>query len=355
MLVLLILLAIAYVALHYSPVQTWLVKKVSDNLSEKLHTEVKVEHVDIDFFKNITAEGVLVKDLKKDTLISVGRLSGKMNDWFFLKDTININNVLLSDVVVNLNRTDSVWNYKFLVDYFSSPKTNKKKTSSNFNIDLNELHFKNIKYNKIDKWIGDDMIGSIGKLDLVMDKLDLNKKLISIKEIILDKPYFAQNDYDGNKPPNFNKKTKIIVADTNKFDWNKEQWNISLAKLTLTDGTYKNDKQSSYKPYTDKFDGMHLLFSKLNGTVENVKFVDDTLHANIALNGYEKSGLEIKKLKANLKLTPKIMEFKNLALETNRSKLGNYFAMEYNDFIPDFNDFISKVSLNSNFKNSYIN
>ena len=77
MLVLLILLAIAYVALHYSPVQTWLVKKVSDNLSEKLHTEVKVEHVDIDFFKNITAEGVLVKDLKKDTLISVeiGRAS----------------------------------------------------------------------------------------------------------------------------------------------------------------------------------------------------------------------------------------------------------------------------------------
>ena len=335
--------------------QTWLVKKVSDNLSEKLHTEVKVEHVDIDFFKNITAEGVLVRDLKKDTLISVGSLSGKMNNWFFLKDTININNVLLSDVVVNLNRTDSVWNYTFLVDYFSKPKTNKKKTPSKINIDLNELHFKNIEYNKIDKWIGDDMIGSIGKLDLVMDELNLNKKIISIKEIILEKPYFAQNDYDGNKPLNLNKKPKVAVADTSKFDWNGEQWKLSLAKLTLTDGAYKNDKQSIYKPYTDKFDGMHLLFSKLNGIIENVKFIDDTLHANIALNGYEKSGLEIKKLHANLTLTPKIMEFKNLDLETNRSKLGNYFAMEYQDFIPDFNNFIEKVSLNCNFKNSYLN
>ena len=355
MLVLLILLAIVYVALHYSPVQTWLVKKVSDNLSEKLHTEVKVEHVDIDFFKNITAEGVLIRDLKKDTLVSVGSLSGQMNDWFFLKDTISINNVALSDVIVNLNRTDSVWNYTFLVDYFSKPKSNKKKTASKINIDLNELHFKNIQYNSIDGWRDEDMIGSIGKLDLVMDELDLDKKLISIKEIILDKPYFAQNDYDGNKPPNLNKKPKAAIADSSKFDWNGEQWKLSLAKLTLTDGTYKNDKQSSYKPYTDKFDGMHLWFSKLNGTIQNVKFIDDTLHAKLALNGYEKSGLQIKKLNANLKLTPKIMEFKNLDLETNNSKLGNYFAMEYKDFIPDFNGFIEKVSLNCNFKNSYIN
>ena len=354
MLVLLLLLVGAYIAIHYSPVQTWLVKKVTSTLSEKLHTEVKVDHVDIDIFQNITAEGVLVNDLKKDTLLSIGKLSGKFNNWFFLKDSINVKEILLTDVVVNLNRKDSTWNYSFLVDYFSTPTDpNKKKKNNNVNIDLRVLHFKNIQYNNIDGWYGQDMIASIGKMDLEVDQIDLNKKNIALKEITFDKPYFAQNDYEGNKPTN--KIKKIKLPSTNAYQWNVNNWQVSLASLTVNDGTYKNDKESSYKPYTDRFDGLHLNFSKLNGTIKNVSFTNDTLLANIALSGLEKSGLLIKNLAANFKLTPEIMEFKNLDLATNKSKLGNYFAMQYNDFIPDFNAFIYKVTLDCNFKNSVLN
>jgi TamB, inner membrane protein subunit of TAM complex len=346
---------LAYIAIHYSPVQTWLVKKVSGVLSEKLHTEVKVDHVDISLLNNITAEGVLVRDLKKDTLLSVRELSGKFNNWFVFKDSININEIKLTDVIINLNRKDSTWNYSFLLDYFSSPRDpNKKKKNSNVNIDLRVLHFKNIKYNNIDGWFGQDMIASIGKLDLEMDLLNLNKKNIALKEIILDKPYFSQNDYEGNKP-NTPKKIKIKLPNTNAYQWNVDDWKISLASLTVKDGTYKNDKESIYTPYKDRFDGMHLNFTKLNGTIKNVSFVKDSLLANIAISGYEKSGLDIKNLNANFKLTPEIMEFKNLDLAINKSKLGNYFAMQYQDFIPDFNDFIYKVSLDCNFKNSTIN
>ena len=147
MFVIIFLIALLYILLHFSPVQTWLVKKVSNNLSEKLHNEVKVGHVDFRLFNKILIEDVLVKDLKKDTLVYAKLISGSLNDWFFLKDKIIVDNVKLEDAVVNINRADSVWNFQFLIDYFDSPKTSKTK-KDNVDFDLKEVHFKNIKVNK---------------------------------------------------------------------------------------------------------------------------------------------------------------------------------------------------------------
>ncbi len=354
-LVILLLLVLLYAALHFSPVQTWLVKKVSKNLSEKLHTDVKVNRVDFRFFNKILIEGVLVKDLKKDTLLSAGKISSNLNDWFFIKDKIILKDLELEDVVVNMKRSDSVWNYQFLVDYFSDPK--KKKTGGkNVDIDLKELHFKNIKFNQLDGWRGQDMIAEMDKLDLVMKLIDLKNKNIEIKEILLDKPFFAQRDYKGNRPPKQN--MEIIIEKiplVNALQWNKSGWQLSLEKLDIKKGVFKNDKDGYSAPYTDRFDGQHLFFSKLNGTLKNVLFKDDTLKVKIFLSAEEKSGLIIKKLESNMKLTPTIMEFNNLDLITNNSRLGDYYAMEYKNFNEDFSSFIHNVSLNAKFKNSYIN
>jgi hypothetical protein len=49
------------------------------------------------------------------------------------------------------------------------------------------------------------------------------------------------------------------------------------------------------------------------------------------------------------------MELDKLDLQTNRSHLSNYFAMQYKDFNEDFADYINKVVMNARFNDARIN
>ena len=72
------------------------------------------------------------------------------------------------------------------------------------------------------------------------------------------------------------------------------------------------------------------------------------------ISGKERCGFEVKKLQTKLKFTPQQMEFKQLDLITNKSRLGNYYVMKYNNFTDDMNMFIHKVTLYGNFENSTV-
>jgi hypothetical protein len=349
-----LLLLILYGLLHIPAVQTWVVKKVAKNLSKKLDTKVTVNKVDFRFFNKILLEGVMVEDRKHDTLLYAGTLSANVNDWFFFKDKISIENVGLDNAIVNMNRTDSVWNYQFIVDYFASPKKNGG-SGGDINIDLKEVHFNNVHFNKLDRWVGQDMTAALGRFDVSMNYIDVKNKRIGIKSIYLENPLFSQNDYEGLKPPEANI-TKVLekIPVISAFKWNNSGWEVRLEKLEIKNGTFKNDKYTEEPAYTDRFDGQHLQFSQINGTMKNLLFLHDTLSMNVNLSTKERSGLTIKKLSSNMRLTPELMEFKDLDLETDKSKLQNYYSMRYNAFREDFNSFINNVTLEANFKGSVL-
>jgi hypothetical protein len=347
-------LLILYGLLHIPAVQTWVVKKVAKNLSKKLDTKVTINKVDFRFFNKVLLEGVMVEDRKHDTLLYAGTLSANVNDWFFFKDKISIENVGLDNAIINMNRTDSVWNYQFIVDYFASPKKSSG-GGGDINIDLKEVHFNNVHFNKLDRWVGQDMVAALGRFDVTMNYIDVKNKKIGIKSIYLENPLFSQNDYEGLKPeePNITKvleKIPVISA----FKWNNSGWEVRLDKLEIKNGTFKNDKYTEEPAYTDRFDGQHLQFSQINGTMKNLLFLHDTLSMNVNLSTKERSGLNIKKLASNMRLTPELMEFKDLDLQTDKSRLQNYYSMRYNAFREDFNSFINNVTLEANFKESVL-
>ncbi|MBS1496735.1 MAG: translocation/assembly module TamB domain-containing protein [Bacteroidetes bacterium] len=334
-------------------VQNWMVAKVTKTLSEKLHTTIKIENVSLSLFNKVNINGLLVDDLKKDTLLYAGTAKVNITDWFFLKDKISFHYLELDDALINLHRSDSVWNYQFLIDYFSGPKTggNKKSTA----IELKEIHLNNIRFNKIDKWIGQDMNVALKKMDIQVDSVNLDKKQLAIKEIYLEQPLFAQSDYTGSRPAVANL-TPILqkIPMVSAFKWNNDGWICSVKKFQLFDGSFKNDKETDRPVYTDRFDGQHLLFNHITGSINNVLFLHDTLTADISLAAKERSGLDIKKLQSKMKFTPELMEFNNLALQINNSKLGNYYAMHYNEFNNDFSSFLHNVTLNVSLTNSSI-
>ena len=300
----------------------------------------------------LVLNGLMIEDRKKDTILYAGEAKVNLTDWFFFKDKIVLKNVQLNDAIVNMNRVDSTWNYQFVLDYFAGgPKDSTKKTKGP-EIDLKELHFSNIQFNKIDGWVGQNLIASLKKMDLVMDSVNMPGKSIAVKDIYLEQPKFWQSDYKGNKPIDTNLVTILNqIPVVSAFKWNKSGWVVRLGKLQIFDGEFRNDKAGDRTMFADRFDGQHIIFNKINGNFNNLLFLNDTLRTNIKLSAKERSGLNLTKLESDLKFTPELMEFNNLTLQTDKSKLGPYYSMSYKAF-RDMNNFLSDVTLEARFRES---
>ncbi len=315
-----------------------------------------VQKIDFTFFNKLELEGLMVEDRSKDTLLYAGSAKVSINDWFFAKDKIILHYIGLDDAVVNMKRKDSVWNYQFLIDYFSSPSTTKTKKSNNLEFDFKETHFRNIRFNKIDQWLGEDMIVSVTKLDATIQMADFVNQKISLNELTLDKPYFSQYSYTGNRPED----SSIVVIPLQDEPMpavkKKEPgWLLDLKKLTVRNGTFQNDKETLRLPTVDHFDGQHILFSSIDATFNNVVFNNGSVKANVTISGKERSGFEIKKLAADMTFTAEQMEFDHLDLITNKSRLRDYYSMRYASFNYDMNRFLSNVLIEGHFKDSELN
>ncbi|UEG48615.1 translocation/assembly module TamB domain-containing protein [Ferruginibacter lapsinanis] len=354
---LILLLVLLYIAIHLAPVQTWIVKKVANAFSEKLKTRVSVKHVDFAFFNKMEIRGVLVEDRQRDTLLYAGTAIVNITDWFFIKDKSTLRYVGLDDAVVNMKRTDSVWNYQFLIDYFSGPKkidTTTKKGGIEFDVKI--LQLQNIRFNQIDKWVGQDMTINMKKLSMFADDIDFTKKIVNLNTLDITEPLFSQNDYTGNRdklhiprPPK-----KISDKKPDAYQWNNDGWIANIKNIHITNGVFNNEKENSLTALLDnRFYGEHIIFKNITGDLKNVHFEKDTLTTDISLSSKERSGFEVKKLEAAVKFTPQMMEFNKLNLVTNKSRLGNYYAMRYKEF-SDMNSFLHRVTLEGNFENSIL-
>ena len=301
-------------------------------------------------------EGVMIEDQQKDTLLSAGKMQVRITDWFFFKDKIILHYIELGDAVIHLNRTDSVWNYQYLVDYFSgvsSTGSDKKGVE----LDFKKIKFNNVTFLKKDEWRGEDMQFQLTSMDLDADEIDLNTKKIEINSIDFSDPVFLIKNYTGKRP----RSIKIIneneeITDAQKIDsllkWNPDSWSIHIGKLNINNGDFKNIKVID-GIYDDYFDGRNIDFASINASFKNLVFNNDTLTTSLELSTKERSGFEVKSMVADAKLTPHEMSFDKLEIKTNNSVIRDYFSMKYEDF-NDMNDFITKIRMQARFENAEI-
>lgn len=332
--------------------QNVIVGRVTQKLSKSLGTTVKIDHTSIGFFNRLNLNGVLILDQKKDTLLHAGKLQVRITDWFFLKDQAELEYIGLENAYINLNRKDSVWNYSFLEEAFrtdSKPKT----TKNQIDLKIKDIDLKNIRFFYKDGWIGEDIIGIIGVLKLRAKKFDLTKKQIDIRSLLLDKPSFSLLDYTGNRPDSLKPSKKLKPFTTGVLKWNPEGWSLLVDEIKLNDGTVYFQTETK-DPILPHFDPRHIQFSGITGSLNKLSFVKDTLSAKIELKTRERSGFVVSKLKANWSFDPEAMRFKKLELITPYSRLGDSYTMYYNRFKTDMNDFISKVGLELQLKNSTV-
>ncbi|MEO6257094.1 MAG: hypothetical protein ABIO82_00310, partial [Ginsengibacter sp.] len=171
-------------------------------------------------------QGTLVLDQNKDTLLYAGSVKVNITDWFFFKEKIRLGYAGLDNAVLYLNRKDSVWNYQFLVDYFSGPsKPKKDSSSSSIQLSLGEVELNHFKIFQKDQWKGQDFLVSMNKLELSADVFDLDYNLIKINSLEIEQPVFTQYDYTGFKPRDTPSAPEVKKEEThNGLQWNAENW-----------------------------------------------------------------------------------------------------------------------------------
>ncbi|GAA4309385.1 translocation/assembly module TamB domain-containing protein [Compostibacter hankyongensis] len=307
-------------------------------------------------FDRLSLDGAYLEDRHKDTLLYAGRLEVAVNDFFFLKAKTDFRRIYLKDAVVNLRRHkgDSTWNYQFLLDVFASPDTSGSQPPPN--LALRRLSLENVRLNKTDAWLGQDMFADIGTLQLDARSLDLRKHRLLIHTLKLDHPVFVIADYTGSRPPRpaaaASPGTAPEADSSGALRWNPDHWDIRVDKLELAKGAFALIKKEQPK-LNSGFDPAHIAVYDINASFDDLHLRDDSIITGVSLSAKERCGLRIDQLKSRFKLSPVQMEFADLDLRTNRSRLRDYYSMNFSDF-SDMSDYVSSVIMRANIKNSVI-
>lgn len=349
---LLFILVAAWIFIQTPFGQNWLVKQVTVRLSKDLNTRIHIKHVDFSLFNKMHIEGLLVEDHNRDTLLYAGDARVRITDWFFFKDKVELKYIGLKDAVVHMQRTDSVWNYQFLVDYFSTPASSGKKKSGT-SLDIKTLELENISFVKKDAWVGQNMSVRFASLNLDANKIDISEKRVDLNSLVIGGPQVRMYGYPGRKPVSsaVDSTGSVTAGVDSLLKWNAAGWVVRADKLEIRDGLFADDKYGA--PAVPWFDGRHIEFGKINSSFTNVIWQKDTVTAHLVLQTKERSGFEVKNMVADVKLTPQEMAFSNLLIKTNNSTIRNYFRMSYEDF-SSMNNFIHAVRMQANFDNSEI-
>ncbi len=359
-LVLLLILTFALWLLSREKYQNLLAKKGAKYLSEKLHTKVSIQHINLSFFNHFNFQGVYIEDHFHDTLAYVGNLQLRTSELlsnYWNNSRPVIHDITLKNVYVNLNRNkDSVWNYDFIASAFnSSSKTNtpatsnRKQNRSNPELDIKQLRCNNIRIFMNDGWRGEDMNFSFATLALTTNGIDLVKKKIALNNILIDGAKIAVREYDGNKPED------RTPDDSSSWGtlFNPDRYDLTLQSLHVTGSSflYRVGNPNSTPAL---FDEKNIDIAGLNIDLGATRVVNDTIFSSIdKLSATERSGIAIKNMNAHVKLSQVQASLDELKLSTNYSFVGDHYEMNYKNF-HDFNDYIDKVNMKASLKNSNI-
>lgn len=351
---LLLLIVAAMIAINLPAVQTYIAQKAMAYLSEELHVKAHIDGVSLSLLNEVTLEGVYLEDNKQDTLLYAGFITGKITDWFIFKDANTISYLRLKDAVINMKRNDydQDWNFQFIIDRFAQAKKEPKSAKPLPDLDIKELVLQNINFYRQDDTFGDHSRFLVGSIKVAAEKIDLPNKLIHIKKIGIDGfAYQLSKNTSTNSP--IPKVPKGPVDFSKKTPFNPKGFDIKVDEVDMKQSGFSMDAVD-YPVVSNQFDANHMDITDIMVKAKDIVIHMDTLRGRIDdLYAKDKSGIIVQKLSGDVKVSPRISEVSNMYLQTNRSVMKGYYAMQYKHF-PAFNNYIKEVEMVSKLSQSHI-
>ncbi len=195
---LLFLIVLIWVLIQTAFVQNFARKKVVTYLEHKLKTKVAIGKLDIKFPTALSLQNVFFEDQSKDTLLYGGEIKVDISMFKLIRNDIEIQEIALNDILLKVKRLppDSVFNFQFIADAFSSEqkKEPSKTDSSTLKMNIDQILVNRTRIIYRDAFTGNDMDLAIGHFDTKISKFDPSHLIFDIPSITLNglKGHFYQ-------------------------------------------------------------------------------------------------------------------------------------------------------------------
>lgn len=208
--------------------------------------------------------------------------------------------------------------------------------------------FENLVVLDLDK----DTLANFPILLVNLNQLSTAKRIINVKTVKVENGSFYLKDYkDGSSNLDFI--INYFDSPTPKVKKEKKKYKITFDKVVLNNMNfkYRNLKIDTVVKGVN-FEDIEV--RKLSAIFENLNTSGHIIQAQIKnLTLKEKSGFYLKNLTAFTTIDTNAIELRNMLLLTGKTRLTDYYKMKFAKY-KDFNNYVKKVKMTAQFKNSYV-
>ncbi len=197
-----------------------------------------------------------------------------------------------------------------------------------------------------------DTMVFIKKLKANYNLKSFSNQLINFDKVVLDNSLINLGIYEGQSRLNIQFLIDYFTPPPSAET--KESPILEFDQIKLINSKFIYFNRNFEAPKDRLFNENDMLFSNLNGSLEDFQIINDSLNFNIlGLSGFEKSGLDVQTLKSKTIISRSTMAFRNLLIKTPKSTISNYLKFNYNSY-NDLANFIKVVKIEATLDNAQI-
>lgn len=192
-----------------------------------------------------------------------------------------------------------------------------------------------------------------GDILIKINNFDYKNKSITIQKITLKNLNSKIIKY--KKDVNYNYDFLINYFSSNNKEQTNSKWNIKFDELELNNVSFIHKNENEEIKLGKNINFNNAFFKNTYANISSLKLNNDTIFADIkSLKTKEQSGFELSDFKAITKISSKQLICDSLIILTPQTKIEGCINFYSNNW-SDYNDFISKIKLNSFInKSSYL-
>lgn len=358
---LVVLVIVLYFILQTPAVQNWLVGKVTTYLSEELHTTVRLQHLDFEFFDQLVLDGFYVQDLQGDTLLYAEQLSAGLsaNIFSLLDNRLEFDDVSLTKARFNIRQAEGEYDntLRFILNYFSNPDAdNRPKKPFKVRFKARNVHLHDVEFIQDDQVSGQKVRLAVNDGNIQLNNLDMVANIVDLRSIEITGFVLNLIQYPEHPlPPRpvlkpVSTPLDSLAAGTLGKNEPRPPLLFSLGSLSLTEGSFSMDRfQKSLTRSTAEgvMDFNHLLVQDIGFQAENIASNAAQVYEGKLLNltAREQSGFLLAHGEANRVIVcDTLTALYGAKIQTPRSTFGDTIAFNYQNY-KDYRQFNTRVRM----------
>ncbi len=183
---LLLTLALLIILLYIPPIQTFVAKKATNTLSNKINGEIHIGALNLNLFGNLILKDFYIKDASNNELLQVNKIDLEISLIPLLYKKLYVDHIIIDGFRSNLeiDSEASTTNFDFVINAFISDQEKKDNKPNQWDISINEVSIEKSSFSlrMIKKLV---LEVEVGELDFLADKTDLENLDFKVDDIEL--------------------------------------------------------------------------------------------------------------------------------------------------------------------------